>query len=407
MSLYDLALEGIRSLWAHKLRSGLSMLGIVIGIYSIVLMLALGQSVRSTVNKQLEMLGTNLFMVSPNTSSGKNHWTRKASSSSLSEDDVDAVQQVSSVVHAAPVLQTNASVRFMGDALSATVVGTTSIMPILRNWVLEKGVWFDETDLRRGARVAIVGKGIADSLFAGSEALYKQILVDNVSFEIIGVLENEGKSFDGNDLGYTLVVPISSTRKLLNDNGHARSIQYMVAQAISSEQSSGAQLEVSRLLRVAHRLGSDEEDDFAINDLANVATSANTITSAIAFMFGAISAISLFVGGIGIMNMMLVSVTERTREIGVRLAIGASERSILLQFLIEACLICLTGACIGVLLAWLTAMVISAGAPIALNVSVRSVLYVSAFACTIGVVFGLFPARRASRLCPIECLRVE
>lgn len=403
MNLVQLFIEAWTSISAHRLRSSLSILGIVIGILSITLMNAIGNGVKGLVDDQLEILGNNLLLVAPNPRAQMA--TRGAGRDELTLADVTAIAQGSFIRKIAPVLQIQSQVEFIGEGTSTTLLGTSESMFDIRGWQPFRGMFFTAEDVLTKARVVVIGPRLAEFLFFQKDPLNKYLRISGVPFLVIGVLNTKGKSFDGTELGDIVLMPHSTMSADFPSRGKLGMIHYAVAQALDSHSLARAQESIEDIIRVEYRLGEFDEVPFRVSNLANILESANTITSALTFMFAVIGGISLIIGGVGIMNIMLVSVTERTREIGVRLALGATQRDILVQFLIESVVICLVGAFIGSLLSVLLAALISeaAGHPIAIGWA--GFLISNSFAASVGLAFGFYPARLASKLMPSACLR--
>jgi putative ABC transport system permease protein len=277
----------------------------------------------------------------------------------------------------------------------------------IRNWKIDQGSAFSEADVRAAARMVVIGRKIADQFFYKSDPLGKYIRIENVAFQVVGVLYGEGKQVDGGDLSDYVLVPITAASANLVRMPFPNNVHYVIAQGRPGGVLSEAVSEISETLRDRHRIKFEEPDDFRIENLASFAETAKKISAGLALLLGLIGAISLVVGGIGIMNIMLVSVTERTREIGIRMAIGARPRDVLLQFLTEAVVICLVGGMVGVLLASGAAMAITATGKFDVFITTQAVMVACGFSSLVGIFFGFYPARRASRLLPVDCLRYE
>ncbi len=272
---------------------------------------------------------------------------------------------------------------------------------------MAKGSPITEVDVACVARVAVLGKKTAEQLFYKADPIGQTIRIDNQSFQVTGVLDNEGQSFDAGDIGEIVIVPISTARVSLIRTASPRSVQYVVAQSKSAESVNDMVVDIKELLRDRHRIRADDEDDFRVVNFGEFAKSGAAIATGLSVALGFIGAISLVVGGIGIMNIMLVSVTERTREIGIRMAIGARPSDVLWQFLIEAVAICVVSGLIGIALSAALAAAVSSSGKFELVVGVKAILIATLFSGAVGVFFGFYPARRASKLQPVECLRYE
>jgi putative ABC transport system permease protein len=407
MNLMQIFIEAFRAMNVNRLRTALTMLGIVIGITSVVLMMAVGQSARNFIDKELDTLGNNLLIVSPGAKRAQGVRAAAGSAPSLTLDDAKAMNDLPSLNGAAPSLTGFFQISVGNENSSNSVHGITTEMFALRNWKIDQGNYFSDSDIRAAARMAVIGKKIAEQFFYKTNALGQFIRINGIPFQVIGILEGEGRMFDGGDLGELVLIPITAARATLIRSPFPRNVQSVLVQAKDSKSLKDAELDIAELLRDRHRIRTDQVDDFRIDNLAAFAEAGAKISAGLAAMLGAIGAISLIVGGIGIMNIMLVSVTERTREIGIRMAIGAKPHDILWQFLTEAVVICLVGGAFGVLLATGGAALITAQSPLEVLISTKSMIIAFGFASFIGIFFGLYPARRASRLLPVDCLRYE
>ena len=407
MNLMQVMVEAFRAMNANRLRTALTMLGIIIGITSVVLMLAVGDSAKKFISKELEVLGSNLMIVSPGANRTQGVRARSGTAPSLSIEDADALNDLPNLNGAAAALQGFFQITAGNDNSNNAVLGITPEMFTVRNWKVAQGAAFSDSDIRSASRIVVIGKKVAEQFFYKSEPVGQYLLIDNVPFQVSGVLEGEGRSFDGGDVGDMVLVPITTARATLIRSPFPRNVHYLIAQGKSDKQMADAQEDIKEMLRDRHRIRGEQEDDFRIDNLASIAEAGAKISTGLAALLGAIGAISLIVGGIGIMNIMLVSVTERTREIGIRMAIGARPRDVLLQFLTEAVVICLVGGMIGVLLASLGAAGITATGKITVDIGWDAVLIACAFSSFVGIFFGFYPARRAASLLPVDCLRYE
>jgi putative ABC transport system permease protein len=407
MNVTQIVIEAFRAMNANRLRTALTMLGIIIGITSVVMMLAVGDSARQFIDKELKVLGSNLLIISPGASRTQGARARSGSAPSLSIDDGLALNQLDSLVGAAPALQRFFQIAVGNINSNNAVLGITPEMFKVRNWIVGEGSYFSESDIRGAARHVIIGKSVAEQFFYKADPLGQFIRIDSVPFQVIGVLQGGGRMFDGGDLGDMVLIPITTARATLMRSAFPRNVDYIVVQGKSDKKLNEATDDVQELLRDRHRIRAEEEDDFRIDNLASIAEAGAKISAGLAAALGAVGAISLIVGGIGIMNIMLVSVTERTREIGIRMAIGAKPRDVLLQFLTEAVVICFVGGVIGILIAMGGAQAITSTGVIEVVIGTKAVLIACGFASFVGIFFGFYPARRASRLLPVDCLRYE
>ncbi|TFW21553.1 FtsX-like permease family protein [Duganella callida] len=392
---------------ANRLRTLLTMLGIIIGITSVVLLLAVGDSMKRFISRELEQLGTNMLFISPGGDRVRQQRLRNGAQPVLTIQDAAALNELPSLSGAAPVLQGSFNLAVGNENAAKTVHGVTPAMFKIRGWKIEQGGIFGEADVRASARMVVIGHKIADQFFYKQDPLGKYIRIENTAFQVVGVLYGEGKQVDGGDLSEYVIVPITAAAASLVKMPFPNSVHYVVAQGKSGGNLLDAIEDINDTLRDRHHIKLDEPDDFRIDNLASFAETAQKISAGIAALLGLIGAISLVVGGIGIMNIMLVSVTERTREIGIRMAIGAKPRDVLLQFLTEAVVICLVGGIFGIVLASGAAAAITASGKFDVTITLRAVIVACGFASLVGVFFGFYPARRASKLLPVDCLRYE
>ena len=399
--------ESLRAMLANPMRTMLTMLGIIIGIASVVLMLAVGDGIKAFINKQLAVLGSNLVLIQADSRKAVGARLKTGTVQTLTLEDAEAINRLPSVNGAAPMLTTFSQISFGNDNSNNQVQGTTPVAFRIRNLRLAKGIPLSEVDITSAARVAVLGKKVAEQLFYKTDPIGQTIRIDNQSFQVIGVLDNEGQSFDVGDIGEVVMVPISTARVTLIRTPTARSVQYIVAQSKTTEGLNDMVADVTDLVRDRHRIRAEEPDDFRVVNFGEFAKSGEAIATGLSIALGFIGAVSLVVGGIGIMNIMLVSVTERTREIGIRMAIGARPSDVLWQFLIEAVAICLVSGVIGVALSSALAAAVSSTGKFDMTIGLNAVVIATVFSCAVGVFFGFYPARRASKLQPVECLRYE
>ncbi|MEP7155423.1 MAG: ABC transporter permease [Betaproteobacteria bacterium] len=399
--------ESLRAMLANPMRTMLTMLGIIIGIASVVLMLAVGDGIKAFINKQLAVLGSNLVLVQADSRKAVGARLKTGTVQTMTMDDAEAINRLPIVNGAAPMLTTFSQISFGNDNTNNQVQGTTPVAFTIRNLRLAKGVALTDVDVATAARVAVLGKKVAEQLFYKTDPINQRIRIDNQSFQVVGVLDNEGQSFDAGDIGEVVMVPISTARVTLVRTPTPRSVQYIIAQSKSAETVNEMVADISDLVRDRHRIRADDQDDFRVVNFGEFAKSGEAIATGLSIALGFIGAVSLVVGGIGIMNIMLVSVTERTREIGIRMAIGARPSDVLWQFLIEAVSICLVSGVIGVSLSAALAAAITSTGKFDMAIGVKAVVIATVFSCAVGVFFGFYPARRASKLQPVECLRHE
>lgn len=410
MNLLDTTLSALRSLRANKLRSGLTTLGIIIGVAAVITMLAVGEGARRTVEAQLKSLGSNTMIIFPGTVTASGVRLGAGSRNTLTEGDARAIgEEVPGVLAAGPGMRGTAQVVHGNLNWSTVVYGVTPEWLIAREWRLSRGRSLDDNDLRTGAKVALVGQTVADMLFGGTDPTDQVIRVKNVPFTIVGLLAPKGQSFSGNDQDDIVLLPISTARSrvLGSRPGRQRSVGHISVKMADGVDMREAEARVRQLLRQRHRLQPDQDDDFNIRNLSEVVEAEQAASGALAGLLAAVAGVSLLVGGIGIMNIMLVSVTERTREIGIRLAVGARSRDILTQFLTEAVILSLIGALAGVALGVAGTLGLSHLTGWEVVLQPHAVILAVASASIVGIFFGWWPARKAAMLSPIDALRYE
>ena len=403
----------LRALRKNKMRAGLTVLGVVIGIAAVTAMVSIGQSAGDLVQGQLQSLGTNVIMVfSSSLRSGGVHQGRRLS---LTADDAEAIaRECHYVMASSPVVRTSGQIIYRNTNWSPRelVGGGTSYLTVA-NWQLRRGGFFTERDVVSAAKVCVIGHTIVVKLFQTVDPVGKIIRIKNIPFQIVGVLEAKGANIVGDDQDSIIVAPYTTVRKRLQGSSFAN-VDYILASARTASQIFDARVEIEQLLFERHRIALGEPADFEVRTMTEIADRLGIITGVMTLLLASIAGISLVVGGVGIMNIMLVSVTERTREIGVRMAVGARGRDILRQFLVEAVLLSSIGGLIGVLLGvgasvGLTAVInsLTSGTQWPVVISLKAAIIAMLFAGAVGVFFGYYPARRASRMDPIEALRYE
>ena len=410
MNLWEAIRSALSAIAANALRSGLTMLGIIIGVAAVIAMVAIGSGARERVTGQIKSLGANLAIIqSGNVTQGGVRLGAGASSTLTDEDARAIAREVENVAASASLLNTRAQSVYAGNNWSTQIIATDLDFFIAREWEVETGRLFDPEEIRRGEIVAIIGKTVATNLFGEEDPLNQLFRIRNVPFRVIGIMATKGQSALGQDQDDVIIVPLDTGRRRIIGRNYARdrSVQTIMVK-FASEDAIVPGIEQTRaLLRQRHRLGDDLEDDFAIRNLTEIANTATAAANTLSWLLAAVAAVSLLVGGIGIMNIMLVSVTERTREIGLRLAVGARPRDVLSQFLIEATTLATIGGAIGVALGVSAAMAIASAAGWPSVISFQAIALAVGVSGLIGVFFGFYPARQAARLDPIEALRRE
>jgi putative ABC transport system permease protein len=394
-----------RALFRNKLRSLLTALGIIIGVACVVATIGIGEGARVQAESQLRSLGTNFLMIFPGTTTSSGARAGWGSSSKLSEDDVEAIRrEVGSVSYVSANIRTVAQVIYGNQNWSTSIQGAEVDWPLIRSWNVASGQFFTDQDNRSAAKVCVIGQTIVTNLFGSEDPIGKMIRIKNVPFKVVGVLESKGGSVMGQDQDDIVIAPYETVRKKLMGTTAVGSI---LASAASNEQVDAAQNEITALLRQRHRISRPADDDFMIRSQTEMLQQAEEQSKTMSYLLWSIAGVSLLVGGIGIMNIMLVSVTERTREIGVRMAIGARGSDIRAQFLVEAVVLAITGGALGIALGVAIQRFVAKFAGWPVSVQATGVALAFVFSACVGVAFGFYPALKASRLDPIEALRYE
>jgi len=395
-----------RSLSKNKLRVLLTMLGIIIGVASVIAMLAIGQGSKQNIQSSIASLGTNSIMIFPGSISHGGVSMGAGSYSMLTRKDAEAISaRCEYVTDVSPVVQKSSQIVAGNQNWHTMVIGGLSQYFAIRNLTILKGNIFSSGEEHTAAKVCVIGLTVADKLFgAGGEPVGKFIRINSIPFKVIGVLERKGQNSFGQDQDDIIIAPFSTVQKRMLSTVYLNSI---LASARSENDIDDAKEDISSILRIQHKLIAGDEDDFTIRSQADIANVFGSISRIMTILLASIAGISLVVGGIGIMNIMLVSVTERTREIGIRMAVGAKGRDVLLQFMIESVFISFLGGIIGILIGVLISFLVGrfGGWPVVVTFS--SVLLSFAFSTAVGVFFGWYPARKAARLNPIDALRYE
>ena len=403
--LLNTLLLALRSIRRNMLRSFLTILGIVIGVSAVITMVTLGNGATQAVQTQISSLGSNLLMVRPGQRQGPGGGGGGAGIPSFKEADADAIlAQIGGVASVAPEGRASITVVGNGRNWATSVTGSSNSWFDTGNWKLSSGRPFEDDEQRAGAAVCIIGETVRREIYGGTRGLGEQLRIKQFSCEVIGVLASKGQAAMGNDQDDTVLVPLHTLQRRVTGN---QKIATLLVSMQDGSDSTRLKAGLRQLLRERRKLADADDDNFNILDTQQLAETLSGTTKVMTTLLGAVAAVSLLVGGIGIMNIMLVSVTERTREIGLRLAIGALEREVLLQFLIEAVALAALGGLIGIVIATGASIVLAGvmGVPYLFNPTINLLSFV--FSAGIGVVFGFFPARRAARMDPIEALRHE
>jgi len=408
MGLLETAKISLRSLWANKMRSGLAILGVIIGVGAVIAMIAVGRGASLQIESHISSMGSNILIIVPGTTTSGGVRMGAGTQQSLSLDDAIAIEEeCSAVSRVSPELSGVAQVVYGNRNWSTGVIGTTEGMMDVHNWSVSSGRFLTDQDVRSSTKVAVIGKTVAYELFGSANPVGEIIRIKKVPFQVVGVLAPKGQSAFGSDQDDVIFVPVTTAQKRLFGTPFPRMVRRISVKARDAESIYLAQEQITALLRQRHRIGPDQDDDFTVRNLTQVMEAAQQSTQAMTLLLGAIASVSLLVGGIGIMNIMLVSVTERTREIGIRMAVGARPRDIRLQFLIEAFLLSVIGGIAGIALGALLSQTLALLFDWSTSISPSSILLAFGFSGFVGVFFGFYPAYKASLMDPIEALRYE
>ncbi len=394
----------VRALWRNKVRALLTALGVIIGVGSVITMLAVGAGAQERIARQLENLGSNNLMLRSGSSLRGGVRTGAGSNTSLTRADAEAIRSLPGVLAVSPTVRTGAQALYRGSNWGTIVEGVTPDYLKTRSWGLESGEFFSERQVAAAVDVCVLGRTVVRELFGLVNPVGEIVILKGLACRVLGVLAEKGAGNWGNDQDDIILAPLTTVQRKFMGISHVDRIE---VQAAGKAAAASAYKEIQRLLRARHRLQEGKANDFRIYNRAELASSAEESASVFAWLLGSIASVSLLVGGIGIMNIMLVSVTERTREIGIRMALGARRRDILWQFLLEALVLSGIGGLVGVALGIAAALTLGSFSEFEIRIAPWSVALAFSFAAMIGVFFGLHPARKASGLQPIEALRYE
>ncbi|MBI5892067.1 MAG: ABC transporter permease [Deltaproteobacteria bacterium] len=391
------------------MRSALTMLGIIIGVGAVIAMVAVGAGARVQVSKEIESMGSNLLLVLSGATTSGGIRMGFGTEPTLTADDAKAIAaELSNVVaFTSPVHSGTAQVVYGNQNWSTIVNGSMPEILDIREWAVTSGIAFTQKDVDGAAKVALVGQTVAENLFGSEDPVGKIIRIKKIPFTVTGVLAKKGLSPIGQDQDDAIYIPLTTAQKRVFGAKIPGSVRIIYIKAAGKDVLNDAENEIKKLLRQRHRIASGKEDDFTVRNLTEMMSASENASKIMTILLGAIASVSLIVGGIGIMNIMLVSVTERTREIGIRMAVGAKGRDILMQFLIEAVVLALLGGMIGILIGIIGSKIITYMAEWQTLITPWSIILAFGFSSIVGIFFGFYPARRASMLDPVECLRYE
>ena len=407
MDLLNIIRVAFRALVRNKMRAALTMLGIIIGVAAVIAMVSIGQGASASVQAQIESIGTNLLFVSAGAQNvgGVRSGTGDTGTNTLTVDDLDAIKrEVPSVSMVTPNVNARSQLVAGNMNWNTAVTGVSEQYPEIRKWPVGSGSFFTDADVRTAARVIVIGQTLADNLYPGTDPIGQDIRVLNLPFRIVGVMARKGQDPQGRDQDDVAFAPYTTVQKKIL--GRDR-VQIAFVSAISQDATYTAQSQITDLLRQRHKLTANEPNDFTVRNMTDVAEAANETSKTMTILLACIAGVSLLVGGIGIMNIMLVSVTERTREIGIRMAIGARSSAVRSQFLIESIVLSLMGGMVGIILGVVCSLAIPAMLGWPTLVSMMAIVGSVLFSAAVGIFFGYYPARKAASLDPIEALRYE
>ncbi len=407
MNLLMIIRVAFRALVRNKMRAALTMLGIIIGVSAVIAMVSIGQGAQQSVQDQIAGIGTNLLFVSAGAQNvgGVRSGTGDTGTNTLTVEDLDAIKrEVPSVSMVTPSITTRSQLIFGSQNWNTQIQGVSEQYPEIRKWNVQDGSFFSDADVRTAARVIVVGQTIADNLFPGTDAVGQTVRVKDLPFRVVGVMARKGQDQQGRDQDDTAFAPYTTVQKKIL--GSPR-VQVAFVSAVSQDATYTAQMQIGQLLRQRHKLGQGDADDFSVRNMTDIADAANQTNSIMTILLASIASVSLLVGGIGIMNIMLVSVTERTREIGIRMAIGARSSAVRTQFLIESVVLSLTGGLVGIFLGLAVSLLIPYMLGWPTLVSTAAIIGSVIFSAAVGIFFGYYPARKAAALDPIDALRYE
>jgi putative ABC transport system permease protein len=409
MTLLDTTRIAVRALWRNKLRSFLTALGIVIGVAAVIAMVAIGEGARAKVEEQFSAMGSNLLIVMPGTSTTSGARGGSGTQPTLTWDDLKAIQtEVSSVHEAAPQLRSSSQIMSEDSNWSTQIYGVTPEYFSIRTWGIATGSAFSRTDVDGGLKIALLGQTVVDKLYLpGVDPVGQTVRIRNIPFIVAGVMEKKGQSSYGSDFDDAVFIPVSTFRARIQGGLPTYLMGSVFVSANTADTTAKAERQIRELLRSRHHLEEGVDDDFFVRNMTELASAAAEGTKTLTALLASVAAVSLLIGGIGIMNIMLVSVTERTREIGIRMAVGARPFDIMAQFLIEALALSVLGGLIGIALGLFSAHRLATEFDWPMLIRPAVIGIAVGFSALVGIGFGLYPARKAAQLDPIEALRYE
>ena len=398
----------LKSLLVNKMRSALTMLGIVIGVAAVIAMVAVGSGAKQRIEEQIASMGSNLLMIESGSSTSGGFRGGAGTVATLTTDDAKAIEtEIPGVKYVAPSIRGAAQVVYGNQNWATGITGTAPEMLDIRGWSLASGRSFTEQELDGAAKVCVLGKTVVDNLFGGIDPIGQSIRIKKIPFTVVGVLSPKGQTTWGQDQDDLIFVPLTTAQKQLFGQALPKMVRGIAVQAWGPDEVKEVEIQINDLLRQRHRLLPSQDNDFTVRNLTELMSTREESANVMSLLLGSIASISLIVGGIGIMNIMLVSVTERTREIGIRMAVGAKGRDILLQFLIESLVLSLMGGILGIGMGMIGTMVLASFTKWPILFSTTAILLAFVFSGSVGVFFGFYPARKASLLNPIDALRYE
>jgi putative ABC transport system permease protein len=403
MNIIKISRVSLRALGRNKMRSFLTALGIIIGVGAVIAMVSIGQGAKAAVEDRFTSMGTNLLTIRAGSRSRGGIHGGAGSSQNLTEADAKAIEEAKAVEYMSPQVSIRTQVKYGNKNWNTSIQGVGAAYPMIRNWEIDIGNFFEANMVRAGHKVAVLGSEVNQNLFEGADPIGQVIRINRVPFRVVGVLKTKGEAGGWGSHDDQIVVPYTSAQRLTGRRGRLNSIEVSSFTGRSQE----AKVEIEEIMRIQHKIAPGADDDFRVSDMTEIAEAAGESTKILTILLAGIASVSLLVGGIGIMNIMLVSVTERIREIGIRMSVGAKERDILLQFLTEAVVLSIFGGLLGILVGIASSKLISNLAGWSTLISIGSIILAFVFSGSVGVFFGFYPARKASKLDPIEALRYE